>query len=169
MPVDSRDKIWDKIFDVYYDSYWVEILSDNAIGFWQKTDDITKVLVALTVSGSALSGWALWNQPGFKYIWAIMAGIASVLSITHATLGVAGKLKDWIELKRNFTSLRLELESCRDLMEIDPHFSIDEYENHYKDFKKRFGELYPWMRSDIIITKQRKVKCQIELNKRLGL
>lgn len=169
MTFDSRDVIWDKIFDVYYDSYWVELLSNNIIEVWQRTDDITKVLVALTVSGSAVSGWALWNQPGFKYIWAILAGFAAVLSITHAALGVAGKIKDWTEIKRKFTSLRIELESCRDLMEINPDFSITDYENQYKEFKKRFGEMYPSINNDFLLTKKRQIKCQKELNLRLDL
>ncbi len=169
MSFDKRDVIWEKIFDVYYDSYWVELLSDNAIRFWKNTDDITKVLVAITVSSSAVSGWALWNQPGFKYVWAILAGISSVLSITHAALGVTGKVRDWTEIKRQFTSLRLELESSRDLMEIDPDFSIEEFENKYKAFKKRYGELYPSIQNDIIVTKKRKVKCQNDLNIRLEL
>jgi len=169
MAFDSRDVIWNKTFDVYYDSYWVELLSDNVIGFWQKTDDITKVIVALTVSGSAVSGWTLWNQPGFKYIWAILAGISAILSITHAALGVTGKVRDWTELKRQFASLRLEIESSRDLMEINPDFSIEDYENNFKEYKKRYGELYPSIYSDFILTKKRKVKCQNDLNKRLGL
>jgi hypothetical protein len=164
MSFDPRDVIWEKIFDVYYDSYWVEILSDNIIGFWQKTDDITKVLVALTVSG-----WTLWNQPGFKYIWAILAGISAVLSITHAALGVAGKVRDWTEIKRQFTTLRLELESSRDLMEINPNFSIEDFENQYKAYKKRYGELYSSIQNDIILSKSRKVKCQNNLNIRLEL
>lgn len=169
MNFDPRDVIWEKIFDVYYDSYWVEILSDDVIGFWQRTDDITKVLVALTVSSSAISGWALWNQPGFKYVWAILAGISAVLSITHAALGVAGKVRDWTETKRQFTSLRLDVESIRDLMEINPDFSIEDFKNQHKEFKKRYGELYPRIQSDIILTKNRKVKCQNDLNVRLEL
>jgi len=169
MSFDSRDVIWDKIFDVYYDSYWVEILSEKVIGVWQRIDDITKVTVAITVSGSAVSGWTLWNQPGFKYIWAILAGISAVLSITHAALGVAGKVKDWTEVKRQFTTLRIEIESCRDLMEINPNFSIVDFESNYKNYKKRFGEMYPNINNDILLTKKRKVKSQNELNFRLGL
>ncbi|WP_282079588.1 hypothetical protein [Aquimarina algiphila] len=169
MDFDSRDVIWEKIFEVYYDSYWMEIVSDNVIRFWQKTDDITKVLVALTASGSAVSGWTLWNQQGVKYIWAILAGISAVLSITHAALGVAGKVRDWTEIKRQFTTLRIELESTRDLMEINPDFSIEDFENHYKKYKKRYGELFSSVQNDIILSQERKVKCQDELNIRLGL
>ena len=165
----SRDIIWNKIFEVYYDSYWVEILSDKVIGIWQKTDDITKVLVALSASGSAVSGWTLWSEPGFKYIWIIFAGISAVLSITHASLGVTGKVKDWTEKKKQFTTLRIELETCRDLMEINPDFSIKEFEENYKIFKKRYSEMYTSINNDIILTKKLKVKSQDELNKKLNL
>lgn len=169
MNFDSRDIIWNKIFAVYYDSYWVEVLSEKVIEIWQRTDDVTKVIVALTASGSAVSGWALWDQPGFKYIWVILAGTSAVLSITHAALGVAGKVRDWTEIKRQFTSLRIEMELCRDLMEIDPEFSIDDFEAKYKDYKKRYGELYPNINNDIILTKKRKIRAQRELNIRLGI
>ena len=169
MSFDSRDVIWDKIFEVYYDSYWVEILSDKVIGIWQKTDDITKLIVALTTSGSAVSGWALWNEPGFKCIWIIFAGISAILSITHASLGVAGKVKDWTETKRQFTTLRIELEICRDLMEINPDFSIQDFEKHYKKKKKKYGEMYPSINNDILLSKRWKVKSQNELNAKLNL
>ncbi len=169
MSFDKRDVIWEKIYDVYYDSYWVELLSDNVIRFWKNTDDITKVFVAITVSSSAVSGWALWNQPGFKYVWAILAGVSAILSIAHAALGVTGKVKDWTEINRQFTSLRLDLESSRDLMEINPDFPIECFENQYIAFEKRYGELYPSIQNDIIVTKKRKVKCQNDLNIRLEL
>lgn len=165
---DVRDILWNKIFDVYYDSYWVELLSENVIGVWQRIDDITKVLVAITVSSSAVSGWALWNQPGFKHIWVSLAGTASLLSITHAALGVSGKIRDWTELKRQFTTLRLDIEQSRDLMEINPDFDVTEFENLFKTYKKRYGELYPSIYNDLIVTNKKRVKCQNKLNNKLN-
>ena len=169
MSSDTRDIIWGKIYEVYYDSYWVEILSERLVKVWQRIDDITKFLVALTVSGSAVSGWALWNEPGFKSLWAILAGGSALLSIAHATFSVANRVKNWTEVKKQFTTLRIELESCRDLMEINPNFSIDEFENHYVRFKNRYCEMYSDINNDSILTKRMKVKSQNELNKRLGL
>jgi len=169
MGFDQRDIIWNKSFEVYYDTYWVEVLSGKVIGIWQKVDDITKVLVALTTSGSGVSGWALWDTESFKYIWIILAGISAVLSITSAALGVAGKLKDWTEIKRQFTTLRIEIESNRNLMEINPDFPIQEYENQFKEFKKRYGEMYPSIPLDILKTKKLENKSQDELNSKLGI
>ncbi len=67
--MDARDIIWDKVFEVFYDSYYYEMLSNKLISKWLAIDEITKVLVAITTSGSAIAGWALWNKEGFQYIW----------------------------------------------------------------------------------------------------
>lgn len=164
----KRDIIWDKIFDVYYDSYWVEILSEKLINIWQKVDDTNKVLVALTASGSVVSGWALWENPTFKYIWIILAGFAALLSIIHASLGVANRIKDWTEIKRQFALLRIDLEMQRAKMEMNYEFNENEFEDIYVTTMKKYAEQYANLRNDILKSKRLQVNAQNELNKRIA-
>ena len=57
--MDTRDQIWNTIFDVYYDSYYYELLSNRMVAKWLKWDEFSRVLMAVTASGSAISGLAL--------------------------------------------------------------------------------------------------------------
>jgi hypothetical protein len=168
MEKDKRDIIWDKVFEVYYDSYWVEILSEKLINIWQKVDDTNKVLVAITASGSVISGWALWENPALKYIWVTLAGFAALLSIIHAALSVANRIKDWTETKRQFTLLRIELELVRAKMEINDDFDEKEFEAVYVNAKKKYAEFYTNIRNDIFKSHGLKVNAQNELNIRIS-
>lgn len=154
MSHDPRDAIWNKTFETYYESYFYELVADKLVDRWQLTDDVTKVLVAITASGSAISGWALWQDPGVKWLWAIVAGIGAVLAIVHAALGVPNRIKDWEDIKRSFVSLRVNLETFRHRMEIDPNFPVDGFTNDYAIFRKQFGELVPRQKNDILRTKE---------------
>ena len=113
MAADPRDALWDATFRAYYDVYYSEILANKLIARWQIADDFTKVLVALTASASAVAGWALWQQPEFKTIWTVLAGLSAVLALTHAVLAVPRRLKDWVETRSHFLSLRIDLETLR--------------------------------------------------------
>lgn len=149
MSHDPRDTIWDKSFETYYEAYFFETLADRLIDRWKLTDEVTKVVVALTAAGSAVSGWALWQDPNLKLVWALLAGTATVISIVHAALGVPGKLKDWEDFKRAFVTLRVKLETYRHRMEIDPAFSVKDFTDEYAEMRKEFGELVPRQKNDV--------------------
>ena len=113
MAHDPRDELWNAIFETYYDALYNEILADKLIARWQIVDEFTKVIVALTASGSAIAGWSLWAQPGYQGLWECLAARAAVLSIVHASLSVAERLKDAGEIRRAFAGLRIDLDSCQ--------------------------------------------------------
>ena len=131
--MDNRDMIWDKIFEVFYDSYYYELLSNKIIGIWITIDEITKVLVAITTSSSAIAGWALWNKEGWQYIWLFLAGLGALLSIIHATLNVTQRIKEWTENKRNLSSLRIECETNRGEMAMNADFDTELHKQFYRD------------------------------------
>jgi hypothetical protein len=168
MAVDSRDQIWAASFETYYDAHYEELVADSLIGRWQIVDEITKVLVALTASGSAVSGWTLWNNPSFKYVWMSMAGVGAVLSIIHVALAVPGRLKDWGEIKRSFASLRIDLETYRYRMGIDPQFPVEDFTKEFSDYRRRFGECVQRIKNDILRTRRLRVKAQDALNERIA-
>jgi hypothetical protein len=169
MSHDPRDAIWEKSFETYYQAYFFETLADRLIDRWQMTDEITKVVVALTATGSAVAGWALWQHEDLKLVWALFAGVAAVISIIHAALGVPGKLKDWEDFKRTFVALRVKLETFRHRMEIDPNFSVEDFTNDYTSMREEFGELVPRQKNDILRTRALRVSVQRDLNKKLGV
>jgi hypothetical protein len=167
MAHNPRDTIWEKVFETYYDSYFCELVADKLVSRWQATDDITKLLVALTASGSAVSGWAFWQDSTLKWAWAAVAGVGALLSIEHASLGVSGRLKDWQDIKRDFSWLRVNLETFRQRMEIDPQFPIKEFTDEHAEYRRQLGDLVPRQKNDILRTRSLRRSAQSELNQAL--
>lgn len=168
MTFDPRDQIWEAIFETYYNSYYEELLADELINRWQLADEVTKVLVALTASGSAVSGWALWSEAEFKVVWAFLAGIGAVLAIVHTALGVPSRLKDWSDIKQWFATLRIDLETFRYRMQVDPQFPIKEFADELVELRKRYGQGIQRLKNDILMTRHLRDRVQDQLNERLG-
>jgi hypothetical protein len=161
----ERDQLWTVSFGTYYHAHYQELLASRIIDRWQKVDEITKVVVALTATGSAVAGWALWNEPTFKTIWLILAGIASVLSIIHTTLDIPGRLKEHGEIKRRSASLRVDLETFRQQMQIDWNFPVKEFKEKYEEYRRRYSsEVVQLLRNDVIITQRLARRVQADLN-----
>lgn len=168
MTHDPRDELWNSVFETYYDSYFQEIVADNLINRWLKFDDITKVLVAVTASGSAVAGWAAWNRPEYQGVWGAIAGLAALISIVHAALGVPNRLKDHGETKRLFSALRIDLTTFRHRMRIDPKFSLDEFSAEYFEFRQRFKDAIHSIIPDVARTKRVLSNSQVELDQLIG-
>jgi hypothetical protein len=164
MPVDPRDELWNAAFDTYYDSYYQELLRDALVDRWQRVDDLTKVATALTASGSAVSGWALWNEPHLKVAWAVLAGTAALLTIIHATLNVPERVRNHAETKRAFAALRANLETFRYRMRVDPEFPVPSFLDEFVVFRTRFSELLQLLKNDILLTSGAERMTQQHLN-----
>ena len=90
----NRDELWNATWETFYDASYYEVLFGKLSQNWQIFDFITRLLIALTASGSAVAGWALWNESNYKEYWVITAAIASILSIVHALLNTTDKVKN---------------------------------------------------------------------------
>lgn len=53
---DPRDVLWEESFNTYYDAYYEERLAESILVSWLRVEMITKLLVAFTATGSAVSG-----------------------------------------------------------------------------------------------------------------
>jgi len=162
--MDKRDGIWNKVFEIFYDSFYFELLSSKIASKWLFVDEITKILVAITTSGSAIAGWSLWNKEGFQFIWIFLAGTGALLSVLHATLNVSNRVKEWTDMKRKFSSLKIECETNRGIMEMNPEFEIESHTNFYIEKKRVYGELYSNLPNDFLISKKFRINIQEEVN-----
>ncbi len=164
-----RNQLWQVSFETFYDAYYEEIVADSLINRWQWLDEGTKLLVAVTAIGSVISGWALWNKPDFAYVWTSMSGLAAVLALIHAALGIPGRLKEWGNIQQFFTGLRVDLATFRYRMQIDPDFSIDEFTEEFVMYRGRYADgVKRLVRNDIFRTKGLENRSQNHLNKRLA-
>lgn len=157
---DARDVLWRKAFDTCYMTYYYEILSELLVKRWQMVDDTTQIVTAVTASGSLLAGWALWKLDGPKIAWAVVAGLAAVMAIIHASLGGKRVLHDWENLMTTATSLRVELETFLHEMEIDPNFQLNSAQDRYLEYRVRYRHMLARVHHDILRTKRVELRAQ---------
>jgi hypothetical protein len=168
VPTDPRDELWIASFNTFYDSTYGETIADNLINRWQTVDEITRALVAIAASTSAVSGWALWSRPQFQNTWLIISGLAALLAILHATLAVPGRIKDHAEDKRRFLSLSGDLETFRYEMRINPAFDLADFSKRFIEFRKRYSDAAQLVKNDIAATRRLAKASQAEVNRRLA-
>lgn len=168
MNADPRDSLWDAVFEVYYDSYYEEMAASWLVSRWTLVDTTTNIIVALTASGSAVAGWALWNTPNFRPLWTVLAATAAVVSLLHAVMQVKTYLKETVSIETVFQVLRIELDTLRQRMNIDPQFDIEEFKREYLEFRKRFTDAVARRKHDPLLTDKRARKIQDRLDEKLG-
>ncbi len=119
----ERSHLWGQSFESYYQCYFEEMVAEKLGARWLFLDNLTKLFVAATASGSAISGWALWGMPNFRFVWVLVAGSGALFSVIHAALGVQSKVKEWESSRKDFTSLRFDIETFRQKIAIDSNVS----------------------------------------------
>jgi len=164
MSHDPRDEIWNAAFRTYYEAFYNEILADKLNACWLRIDVLTKILVAVTASGSVAAGWSIWIKSGGAAFWAVLAGSAALLSIAHSAVGVADRLNNSAEVRRSFRRLRIDIETFRDLMRIDPEFPTDDFKEDYQEYRGRFAECLDEIKDDILRGKLLKKKAQRDVD-----
>ena len=168
MSFDPRDQIWEATFDIYYECYFEEMVADYLLYRWCLLDDINKWLIAITASGSAVSGWALWSDPNCKTIWIIFASISAFLAITHSALGVQQRIKNWEASKKSFVDLRIEFGCLRQDMSISPDFDIETIVNRMEVLRKQYREEMSRLSPDTLRHQWLEKKIQNKLNETIS-
>ena len=168
MSFDPRDQLWEVCFDTYYECYSEEMVADHLLYRWCLLDDINKWLIAITASGSAISGWALWNDPNFKTIWIILASISAFLAITHSALGVQQRIKNWEASKKSFVDLRIEFDWLRQDMSINPDFDIELMGKRIEVLRKQYREDMSRLSPDTLRNRWLENKVQNKLNETIS-
>ena len=166
--MDERDRLWDVVFDTYYDVYFEELAAENLSRRLGGLDNLTKFLVALTASGSAVAGWALWSSSGWRILWAILAGFAAILSILGATLKTPDRVRRLEEVKQCFCRPRVDLETLRDTMRLRSDFPIDETRSRWTELRDSYNTAMQRVQNDPLRSRRFLKKTQNELNERLA-
>ena len=160
----QRDQLWQIASKTFYGCYFAELVVSRLSRQWLIVDELARVVIALTATGSAVYGWALWNNPQFKIFWSIIAGFSAVLAILHSSLKVSERLKELNNTQQYFTGLRIDLETFRDQMKLNPNFSIEKFNQDFLTLRKRYSEGSQRAPNDIIPTRRIRNHVQAELN-----
>ncbi|HEV2991548.1 MAG TPA: hypothetical protein VG759_24140 [Candidatus Angelobacter sp.] len=165
--LEPSEQLWNASFDTYYDAFFEEMVADALVARWGRFDDFTKVIVAVTAAGSAISGWTLWGRPGWKIIWLMCSGIAAFVSITNTALGVQERIKAHSDDKRRFVQLRTNLETFRYRLQAE-QFNSDKFNREFLDFRKTYTDNISLLKNDTFRTRRFKIKVQTQLNEKLA-
>jgi hypothetical protein len=161
----ARDKLWTAAYRRWYESYFNEIVANRLVSRWQAFSDPSKVIIAVTASSSVIAGWTLWNQPGYRIFWIILAGIGAILSVINSSLTIPERIKDWLSTRSEFSHVRVETEVLMNRMKLHPDFNISEMEKALETQDRRFGEAVDRIRNDFLHTAELDSVCKSELDK----
>ena len=164
MTKEDRETYWSLSFDTYYKAYYQELASQALAARWERIDVLTALLVAATASGSTLAGWALWSDVGWKVVWAGIAAVATITSILHGSLRVPSRLKEQEELRREFSGLRVDLDTFRQFLRIPETEAPDHVKENYERLRQRLGSLWGRARPDIAYTGRLRDAVQKQLD-----
>lgn len=153
-----RQAVW----ETYYDSYFQELVCDMLSRRWEAIDGMSAVLIAMSTSGSAVAGWALWTSPAGRPVWALIAGTSSIVAITHGSLRVAERVKRWEQLRRTFATLRVQLDTVR--LNINIIATIESEKEHFDDLRKEYERLISDAPNDLAITERARMRAQDRLD-----
>jgi hypothetical protein len=139
-PSVQRDILWKESFRIFYDSYFEQLLAEHLLSRWYWVDLVSRWLVAITASGSAIAAWAVWAKEGFTIAWAIIAAVASLLSLSHSVLNVGSRMKELVEDRASFMILRTSAASLRRRMRLSPNFDVDKATAEIDQLSKIFSD-----------------------------
>jgi hypothetical protein len=152
---DPRAALYAECWKAYYDAFYSHLLADLIAGRWQKLDQISKLLVALFSTSSAIAGWSIWTaNVGGQYIWAGCAGFATFLSIVQTSLAVSDRLKTMLESRGRMLRIKLEFETLFSSMRLNAAFDIAPVKERFEALQKEYNEAASQMPKDWIYTKR---------------
>jgi hypothetical protein len=157
---ETWNQLWANLHQSHYSAFFDELYAESTVRSWRAFDAASRFLQLLTASSSAIAGWALWQQEGYRDLWIFLAGAAAVIA-----------LKDDTIVFSEFKKLRLELERLKSKMQMKAYDGLSDYKKEYFAILERFGTASALKKPDSILSflfGKRSEKIQSELNRILG-
>jgi hypothetical protein len=110
--------LWRKVFRLTFKAWYAELLIAAWLGRWRTVDSFVAVGTAVTASGSAIAGWSLWSDPGWKEVWIALAGITALASIAHTKLGIGNRIDALHACWSEFLDIRSDSKTLLDRMDL---------------------------------------------------
>jgi hypothetical protein len=141
MEKDRRDIIWNDVYELYYDTYYNELLALTLSNKWSFIDLMLKIVTALAAVLSTVLGLLLWNDPVGKFAWLTSSSVVVILIITYIVINISGKIKRHMKSNKEFFGLRYAIESLRDDIDNEQDFDIDTNVNQIKIYANTFNDI----------------------------
>jgi hypothetical protein len=150
-----------------YDQYRTSLLNVKLYGYklrnTQRLNLSGEIIIAVTASGG-ISSWWIWGTGGGKPIWAILVGIAALLSAIKPVLPLTRNIATYSKLFGGHNSTYLALKDLAERIKIERALT-PEMEREFQHLLKRHQELSaydePYPSPKLIERFQREVNIQI--------
>jgi cell shape-determining protein MreC len=162
----DEQRFREAVLDTYYEAYYQELMCDFLGSRWSTIDVVASFVVAITASGSAVTGLAFWSTPEGKVYWAAIAIASSVIALAHGVLHVAEKVKVWGDLRRTFIELRVKLETL--IQDLAIEHSLENQKKKFDTLRDQYNRLIADAPSDFIATNGARARVQDSLDKLLA-
>ena len=167
MAVDARDEIWEESFGTYYDVYYEEMLTEAIINWWLVVDEVVTILIGGAVA--ICSPFLLRQFPNgdYKNIWVSIVWFLVFWAMLHLFLNVPERLKNHGNSLRRFLILRINLETFRDEIRINPDFPIYKFTNKFTELHQNFLNNMQLVKPDFLKIAWLEHKIKNDLNAKL--
>lgn len=165
MANDPRDAIWNEAHLLAYNARYTGEVEKTLLARWTWLDSVTKIAVAISAGGGALTGLALWQNSDYTFLWPLFTSISTLLAVISKQLFVAEKIKRHATTATCMSALAISVESLILRMKVNPEFSIAEFEKKLLTFRDKYGSEYSKLPHDLLLTEKVRTRVQQRLNK----
>jgi hypothetical protein len=165
MPAKTLEEYWDLSFDALYDACYYELASAHVIRSWNLIDLVISLCTAFIIAASAVTGWALWENPKGKLIWGCVAAAASTLAIFHSILAVPRRITKEAERQQHFSELKTDLIHFR--ASLPRGLDVLKAQKRFEMLREKLRRNVSETPQDIVLTQSARKAIQKTVNKKL--
>lgn len=164
MAIDPRDAIWNETHHLLYNASYTEELETALLARWTWLDSATKIAVAVSSGGAALTGLVFWKNSDYTFLWPLFSSISALLAIVSKELSVTKRIKVHAASVSALAALRTAIDSLIIRMKINAEFPVAEFEEKLLTLRDRYkveSDEFPY---DLLLTERLRMWTQKKLN-----
>ena len=104
-PIDSNKGRLRRVYDNYRAVWMSRDYYACRLDYLQKCNLWYEIVVAIGASGSAVSGWYVWQTQAGAFVWALIAGAAALLAILKPILQLPKQIERYSKLYTGYCDL----------------------------------------------------------------
>src|SRR5476649_2650274 len=124
MAIDPRDAIWNEAHQLLYNTSYTEELEAALLARWTWLDSVTKIAVAISSGGAALTGLVFWKNADYTFLWPLFTSGSALLAIVSKQLSVAENIKDHATSAVELSALTVDIGTFVVRMKVNSNFQI---------------------------------------------
>ena len=133
------ETLW-QIYEVYRTALLNQLYYAAQLARYRRINSILEILVAIGTSTTTIGAWTIWNSNGGKAMWAIFAGMATVVSVIKPPLNLSGEIERFTNLHAAHAALYGDVNSLVKKIRRT-HTFTDEMSKELEEATNRYEKL----------------------------